>query len=133
MSGAVVEARPFTLHRQAVGRGGWLFRICLAATLSTYILIVAGATVRVTGSGLGCPDWPTCHGALLPPLEFTAIVEYTHRLLGAVTSVFILAVPFGALLARKELRYLVPALALPALLALQIGLGALVVRLELDP
>ncbi|HET7771207.1 MAG TPA: COX15/CtaA family protein [Chloroflexota bacterium] len=96
-------------------------------------MIVAGATVRVTGSGLGCPDWPTCHGQLLPPLEFTAIVEYTHRLLGAMTSAFILAVPFSGLMSRRERRFLIPALALPALLALQIALGALVVRLELDP
>ena len=133
MSGAVAASRPFSLRPAVAARGGWLFRICLLATISTYVLIVAGATVRVTGSGLGCPDWPTCHGRLLPPLEFTAIVEYTHRLLGAITSAFILAVPAGALLARRNRRFLVPALALPALLALQIGLGALVVRLELDP
>lgn len=125
--------RPLTLRAVPVARGGWLFRICLTATLCTYLLIVAGATVRVTGSGLGCPDWPTCHGRLFPPLEFTAIVEYTHRLLGAIASAFILAVPAGALLARRERSILLPALALPALLAVQIALGALVVRLELDP
>src|SRR5687768_6129214 len=133
MSGAMAAVRPLTLRGAAVPRGGWLFRICLTATLCTYLLIVAGATVRVTGSGLGCPDWPTCHGRLLPPLEFTAIVEYTHRLLGAITSAFILAVPAGALLARRERRFVVPAVALPILLAVQILLGALVVRLELDP
>ena len=126
-------ARPFTASAASAPRGGSIFRLCLTATFCTYLLIVAGATVRVTGSGLGCPDWPTCHGRLVPPLEFTAIVEYTHRLLGALTSALILAVPFGALLARRERRFLAPALALPALLAAQIALGALVVRLELDP
>ncbi|MGI8423708.1 MAG: COX15/CtaA family protein [Chloroflexota bacterium] len=105
----------------------------MTATISTYLLIVAGATVRVTGSGLGCPDWPTCHGRLLPPLETTALIEYTHRLLGAITSALILAVPAGAFWARREWRFLLPAVALPALLALQVALGALVVRLELDP
>ena len=129
----MAAVRPLTLRAAPVARGGWLFRICLTATLCTYLLIVAGATVRVTGSGLGCPDWPTCHGRLIPPLEFTAVVEYTHRLLGAIASALILAVPAVALLARRERRILVPALALPALLAVQIALGALVVRLELDP
>jgi heme A synthase len=116
-----------------VGSGRWFFRVALCATLFTYLLIVAGATVRVTGSGLGCPDWPTCHGRLVPPLETTALIEYTHRLIGAVTSPLILAVPVGAWLARRERRILAPALALPALLALQIVLGAIVVRLELPP
>jgi cytochrome c oxidase assembly protein subunit 15 len=133
MAGATAAIRRVSQVAAPAARGGWLFRVCLTATLCTYLLIVAGATVRVTGSGLGCPDWPTCHGRLLPPLEFTAIVEYTHRLLGAITSAFILAVPAGALLARRAPRVLVPALALPALLAIQIALGALVVRLELDP
>ena len=132
-TGAVAALRPLSLHAAPAAQGGWLFRLCLIATLCTYVLIVAGATVRVTGSGLGCPDWPTCHGRLVPPLEFTAIVEYTHRLLGAITSGLILAVPCGALIARRARRFIAPALALPALLVVQIALGALVVRLELDP
>src|SRR5688500_12945185 len=132
MSGALAAVRPLTQRAAPVARDGWLYRICLAATICTYLLIVAGATVRVTGSGLGCPDWPPCHGRLLPPLEFAAIVEYTHRLLGAIASAFILAVPAGALLARRERHFLLPAVALPVMLAVQILLGALVVRLELD-
>jgi heme A synthase len=111
----------------------WFFRLALAATVATYLLIVAGATVRVTGSGLGCPDWPTCHGRLIPPLETSAIIEYTHRFIGAIASPLILAVPFGALLLRRERRVVIPALVVPALLALQIALGAVVVYLELPP
>ena len=111
----------------------WFYRLSLAATVATYLLIVAGATVRVTGSGLGCPDWPTCHGRLIPPLETAAIIEYTHRLVGAIASPLILAVPVGALLLRRERRVVIPALVVPALLALQIALGAVVVYLELPP
>lgn len=110
----------------------WFPRLALAAAIGTYLLIVMGAVVRVTGSGLGCPDWPLCHGRLIPPLETTAIIEYTHRLLGAVVSPLILAVCAAAWLGRRTNgAVLLPATLVPLLLVVQIGLGAVVVRLEL--
>src|SRR4051794_30015129 len=106
--------------------------LAVVAASGTYLLIVFGAIVRVTGSGLGCPDWPTCHGQLVPPLETAAIIEYTHRLLGALVSPLILATTVGAWLVRRRQRaVLLPALALPVLLVIQILLGAVVVKLEL--
>jgi heme A synthase len=106
--------------------------LAVATAIGTYLLIVVGGVVRVTGSGLGCPDWPTCHGQLVPPLEATAIIEYTHRLLGALVSPLILATTLGAwLLRRREHGLLAAATLAPVLLAVQIGLGAVVVRLEL--
>ena len=88
--------------------------LAVVAAAGTYLLIVFGAIVRVTGSGLGCPDWPTCHGQLVLRLETAAIIEYTHRLLGALVSPLILATTVGAWLVRRRQRaVLLPALALP--------------------
>jgi protoheme IX farnesyltransferase len=110
------------------------FWLAVAAVVSTYLLIVIGAVVRVTGSGDGCgPDWPTCRGQLLPPLEVDALIEFTHRLVAAATSTLILAIPVAAWLWRRERRILVPATLIPILLACQIVLGAVVVWMGLHP
>lgn len=107
-------------------------RVAVATVVATFLLIIMGAVVRVSGSGLGCPDWPLCHGQVIPPLERTALIEYTHRLLGAIVSPMILAVSALALLTQRRSRaVVVPALLVPFVLAIQIALGAIVVRLEL--
>ena len=52
--------------------------------VSVFLLVILGGVVRVTGSGLGCPDWPLCYGKVLPPWEYTAVIEYTHRFVASV-------------------------------------------------
>jgi heme A synthase len=67
------------------------FRVLAAITaLSGYLQITLGGLVRVSGSGLGCPDWPTCYGRPYPPLSFHAIVEYSHRANGALFGLLVL-------------------------------------------
>ena len=61
------------------------------ASAVTYLLIVMGGVVCMTGSGLGCPDWPMCYGKILPPVNMGAIIETTHRFLAALTSPIIVA------------------------------------------
>ena len=66
------------------GKTGSRFRgLTLFTVLAAFALVVLGGVVRVTESGLGCPDWPLCQGRLIPPLETSAIIEYSHRLVAS--------------------------------------------------
>ena len=53
----------------------------IAALVAVYVNIVSGALVRVTNSGLGCPDWPLCNGRPTPPFQFHGLIEFTNRVL----------------------------------------------------
>jgi len=108
-------------------------RLAAATALVVYLLIVAGGVVRITGSGLGCPDWPLCHGRALPPPELAAIIEYAHRILAALGGGLLITTAGWAWLRYRPIRRIVaPATAAVALLAIQVPLGAWVVATELD-
>src|ERR1700682_2909693 len=111
------------------------FRVLSVATaVVTYALVVLGGVVRVSGSGLGCPDWPLCHGRLLPPLDLHAIIEYSHRTTASLASVLIVLTAVVAWLAwRKRRDIVIPSLVALGLLVVQVVLGAITVRLELPP
>jgi heme o synthase len=108
--------------------------LSVTTALVTYALVVLGGVVRVSGSGLGCPDWPLCHGRLLPPLDLHAIIEYSHRTTASLTSVLVVVTALIAWLAWRQRRDIViPATVALGLLAVQVVLGAITVRLELPP
>lgn len=114
------------------------FRVASRLAVSTAVLmfglIVLGSIVRTTGSGLACPDWPLCHGHLLPPMEFNAIIEWLHRFVALLVSLLLLTTT-GWILVQAPLRARLGGLAVLAifLLAAQILLGALTVWKLLDP
>ncbi|HET7719760.1 MAG TPA: COX15/CtaA family protein, partial [Acidimicrobiales bacterium] len=110
-------------------------RVTLAAQFLLGFIIVSGAAVRLTGSGLGCTDWPTCEdGSIVAPLEFHPMVEFGNRLVtGAVSAIVILAV-LGSLARVPRRRDLVRlSLGLVAGVLGQIVLGGLTVLFHLAP
>src|SRR5437016_7493839 len=71
---------------------GSFTRLAWSAAACTYLLIMLGSIVRITGSGMGCGDhWPLCNGKLLPPLDLPTLIEYGHRLAAALVSVLVSA------------------------------------------
>ena len=68
--------------------------LTVSTVVCIFALITLGGVVRLTGSGLGCPDWPLCHGQLFPPIEYHALIEYSHRMLAALVGVLVVAQAF---------------------------------------
>ena len=105
-------------------------RLALLAAATTYLLVVIGAIVRSTGSGMGCPDWPMCHGALVPPLgDNAAWIEWTHRTVAAIVGLLVLGVAFLAVRHhRRQLSIVVPSVAAVVLTGFQAWLGKVTVE-----
>lgn len=133
-------------------------RIVFLSILGTYLVILAGAVVRGTGSGLGCPDWPRCFGQWIPPMDvselpvnykdlykisgktiadfdpFKTWTEYINRLLGVMLGFLIVtlfAMSFKVSRYEKNLPWFCGGLLL--LILIQGGIGALVVSSHLKP
>ena len=100
----------------------------------TFLLVVVGVVVRSTGSGLGCPEWPTCHGSWVPPFDNPhAIIEWSHRTTAAIVGILALATAIVALVAyRRRPAILWPALAAFGLVVFQAALGKAAVESDLS-
>ncbi|WP_217924068.1 COX15/CtaA family protein [Miltoncostaea oceani] len=59
-------------------------RLALVTMALLWVVVPSGAIVRLTASGLGCPDWPLCDGGVVPAAAGHAAIEYTNRLLSGV-------------------------------------------------
>jgi cytochrome c oxidase assembly protein subunit 15 len=91
-------------------------------------LIVLGATTRLMGAGISCPDWPLCNGKVIPEFEGVVFYEWFHRMVaGSVSTVFLVQLGFILWHPVLRSRLLGPALFAVVALAGQIVLGALTV------
>jgi heme A synthase len=114
---------------------GLFRRLAVVTALFAYLQIALGGVVRVSGSGLGCPDWPLCNGRPYPPANVHSIIEYSHRAVGSVTGVLIIATVVMAWVVYRKRRPLVAWLASASLIGV-VGegiLGGIVVAKELSP
>ncbi|TMF50702.1 MAG: hypothetical protein E6H95_05720 [Chloroflexi bacterium] len=108
-------------------------RVAFLTAFFAYLQIALGGVVRVTGSGLGCPDWPLCHGRPYPAADVHSIIEYSHRTVGSITSLLLVITVVLAWLLFRQQRPVVAWLATAALVAIggEVLLGAGVVVNEL--
>jgi len=110
-----------------------LRRLALATLIANVVIVVTGGAVRLTGSGLGCPTWPSCTDASLTPTREYAVhgvIEFTNRQLTFVLSAVVLATLVAAILARRQVRLAVlVAASIPA----QAVLGGITVLTHLNP
>src|SRR5256885_4117631 len=125
------RCRPKARRREALTRFTKLAALTVAMT---FLLVVVGVVVRSTGSGLGCPEWPTCHGSWVPPFDnLHAIIEWSHRTTAAIVGILALATAIAALVAyRRRPAILWPALAALGLVIFQAALGKAAVESDLS-
>lgn len=110
-------------------------RVTMAALAALVFIVITGGAVRLTGSGLGCPDWPTCaESRVVAPLEFHAMVEFVNRTITGIVSLAVVLAVLGSLLRvprRRDLTRL--SLGLVLGVVVQVLLGGLTVLLHLKP
>jgi heme A synthase len=120
-----------TNSQNVVSKG--FVRLAFSAVAVTFIMIIIGAIVRVSKSGMGCgTDWFTCNGQVIPEFtHYTVAIEYGHRLFALLVGGFGMALLIQALRNYRHIpRIMIPVAAGAVLYLVQAGLGGLTVKLS---
>jgi len=108
----------------------WLAAWAAAMALLGWALMTLGGFVRASESGLGCPDWPACHGRLLASGDHAMIEEF-HRWFAGVLTIGLIGLAVAVFRShRHERRLTRPVIWMLVLLALQVALGGVTVLLN---
>lgn len=112
-----------------------LFRgFAVLSAVFAFAIAVLGSWVRINDAGLTCPDWPLCHGALVPSLHGGVILEWSHRLIAFVEGFIVLGAIVTGVRERKRIAGITPTLvALGCIFACQVSLGGATVFLANSP
>jgi heme a synthase len=109
-------------------------KLAYTTLIALTLIVLTGAAVRLTDSGLGCPDWPRCYGKALPPLSTHALIEFGNRAISGLVGVLTVAAAVLAFTRRPFRRDLARlALLLPLGVVAQAVLGGFTVREHLAP
>ena len=112
----------------------FLIVVLAVMVVGAIIQITLGGVVRVTESGLGCPDWPLCHGSIIPKWEYHTMIEWSHRTAGSIVGLFFIAAVVRVWVSHRQNTFLV-AVTTGALVLIGIvgGIGGAVVLSEVEP
>lgn len=108
--------------------------VAYVALVALSLIVLTGAAVRLTGSGLGCANWPKCGNTVLPPISYHALIEFGNRALSGfvgVITVVAAVLAFTRRPFRRDLAWI--SLTLPAGVVAQAVLGGFTVREKLAP
>jgi heme a synthase len=132
---APVRLARVSRHRTPTVSPSLSHRLYVLALALTALIVVTGGAVRLTGSGLGCSDWPECSvGHLTPALQFHGLVEFGNRLVTVVLTIAVAAAFLGSVFRsprRRDLVWLSGGLVAGVLA--QAVLGGIVVYTKLNP
>ncbi len=110
-------------------------RLAVWTAVITYLLIIWGGIVRVTGSGNGCgtsDQWPLCHGSLLPAWQLNTLIEFTHRWLASICTILVIVLTVATWVWHRHQRKILVGTSVAAgLFVIQIALGAITVETNL--